>query len=65
MTEPEQYNEYGEIIKIVKPKIYERTLSGYDQHRIHETKDLFEGDCSYCQAEAKKKRKRWEEQNEE
>lgn len=52
MIEPEQYNELGEI---VKP---ERKLDFYNQHRIHQTKDLFVGDCSLCQQDAKK----WQQQ---
>ncbi len=59
MIEPEEYNEYGEIIKQEKPIVYERTMSPYDTHRIHETKDLFEGSCSYCQQAAKKVRSFW------
>lgn len=57
MIEPEDYNVYGEIkekVEIVEP--YMRTLSAYDQHRIHDTKDLFESDCTYCQDRAKKMR---------
>ena len=52
----EQYNLYGEIVKQsdIKAKTYQRTLSAHDQHRVHETKDLFESTCSYCQDRAKK-----------
>lgn len=52
--EPEQYNQYGEIV-IVEPvsKPYERTMSSSDQHRIHETKDLFDSSCSLCTLSAK------------
>ena len=50
----EQYNEYGEIIK---PG---RRLPAYHEHRIHQTKDLFDSECSYCQKDAKK----WREQHE-
>lgn len=54
--EPENYNDYGEIVKPEPPRItYGRTLSAHDQHRIHETKDLFESSCSYCQRAMKKK----------
>lgn len=46
----EEYNDYGEIIKHKeKPVIFERKLNSHQQHRIHETKDLFEGDCFLCQ----------------
>lgn len=55
MIEPEQYNELGEIIKIEKPITFERTMSAYDQHIIHKTKDLFESECSYCQDYSKRK----------
>ena len=48
MIEPEQYNEYGDIVVPEKPVVYERTMSAYDIHIIHRTKDLFEGDCTYC-----------------
>jgi len=46
----EEYDEYGEVKPVV-----ERKLSADQQHRIHQTKDLFEGDCSYCQSDMKKK----------
>lgn len=44
----EEYNEFGEIVEPV------RRLDSSQEHRIHQTKDLFEGDCIYCQKEAKK-----------
>lgn len=44
----EEYNEYGEI----KP-VPERTLSFDQKHRVHQTKDIFEGDCSLCQQDMK------------
>lgn len=44
----EHYNEYGEIINITPIKPYQRTLSHFDKHRIHETKDLYTSECSYC-----------------
>jgi hypothetical protein len=50
----EEYNQYGEIIQ-PKP----RTLSTDQKHRIHQTKDMFDGDCSYCQAAAQK----WQKQH--
>ena len=60
MIEPEQYDETGEIIpKPIPQPIYERKLTGYQQHIIHLTKDLFAGDCSYCQDAAKKQRSHW------
>lgn len=59
---PEQYNEFGEIIETKPPRTYERRLNAYDTHRIHETKDMFESSCSYCQVWAKKIRSYWEEQ---
>ncbi len=45
---PEDYNEYGEIKT-------ERTLTTDQQHRIHQTKDIFDSDCSYCQSDMKKR----------
>lgn len=51
---PEQYNEFGEIIQTRPPRTYERRMNAYDTHRIHETKDMFDGNCSYCQQAAKK-----------
>lgn len=69
MIEPEEYNEYGEIVIKQEPaKPYMRTLSAYDQHRIHDTKDLFDGDCSYCQDSAKKSQaiyKQWLKEQED
>lgn len=47
--EPEEYNDDGSI----KPKV-KRKLSFDQEHRIHETKDLFDGECSLCQDAAKK-----------
>jgi hypothetical protein len=44
---PEEYNEYGEI----KPK----RMSFDQEHRIHMTKDIFDGECSLCQIAMKKK----------
>ncbi len=56
MIKPEHYNEYGEIVKPPEPpRPYTRTMTGHDLHRIHDTKDLFEGDCTYCQDTAKRK----------
>jgi hypothetical protein len=58
----EEYDEYGEIK--AKP---ERILSQDQKHRIHQTKDLFDGECSYCQTDAKKwaqKRGSWWEDDE-
>ena len=57
MIEPEEYDEFGEIVAKVKPKTYERQLTAYDQHRIHETKDLFDGDCNLCQKQAREREK--------
>lgn len=52
----EEYNEYGEIIKSNEtPPIYERKLTTHQQHRIHQTKDLFEGDCYLCRQDMEKK----------
>lgn len=54
--QPENYNEYGEIVPFTESaKPFTRTMGAYDTHRIHETKDLFEGDCTYCQDAAKKR----------
>jgi hypothetical protein len=65
MIEPEDYNQYGEIVEKIEPvKPYMRTMSAYDQHRIHDTKDLFDSDCTYCQDSAKKIQKYWKEQEE-
>lgn len=47
----EEYDEYGEI-KPVYMKEYRLTID--QQHRIHETKDIFDGECSLCQLAAKK-----------
>lgn len=44
---PEQYNEYGEIKE-------GRKLSYDQQHKIHMTKDIFDGECSLCQLAMKK-----------
>lgn len=63
MIKPEQYNEFGEIIEVKPPRTYERKMTAYDTHRIHETKDLFVSDCSYCQADAKERQKRWDREN--
>lgn len=52
----EEYNEYGEI-----KKDEGRKLSSDQQHRIHETKDLFDMDCVYCQKAAKKMQSYWED----
>lgn len=46
----EEYNEYGEIIQQSKSR-----LSNDQEHRIHQTKDLFVGDCSLCQVAIKNK----------
>lgn len=61
MTEPEQYNEYGEIIEQIPPRTYERRLTAHDNHRIHETKDLFDSNCSYCRTYAKKLQSYWDD----
>jgi hypothetical protein len=55
MVKPEEYDEYGYIkqkIEISKP--YTRALSAYEQDRIHETKDLYDSNCSYCVKRMKK-----------
>lgn len=63
MIEPEQYDEFGEIVeKSEVNRPYGRTLSTYDQHRIHETKDIFDGDCEPC---LKAARKYWTERQRE
>lgn len=62
MIQPEQYNEFGDIIEVKPPRTYERNMTTYDTHRIHETKDLTDSNCTYCQAHAKKVRKYWENQ---
>lgn len=55
----ERYDEFGEIIKPTpKPIIYERKLDIGQQHRIHETKDLFESECYLCQ-KAVNKQSHW------
>lgn len=52
----EEYDEFGYI----RPQKHNdkinpsQRLNSYDQHRIHETKDLFDGDCFLCQEAAKK-----------
>ena len=51
----EEYDEYGDI---KRPP--ERILSQDQKHRIHQTKDLFDGECSYCQQDAKK----WQQRHE-
>jgi hypothetical protein len=38
----------------------ERHLNSHQEHRIHETKDLFEGDCFLCQKVAKVRQSHWE-----
>ena len=60
VIKPEQYNELGEIVEVKEPVTYQRTMTAYDTHRIHETKDLFESNCTYCQDSAKKIREYWE-----
>lgn len=51
----ENYNQLGEIVVDPQPtQPYTRTMSAYNQHIIHETKDLFEGSCTYCQDRANK-----------
>jgi hypothetical protein len=56
---PEEYNDYGEIVEKQAPvRSYTRTMTTYDKHMIHKTKDLFDGDCSLCQKWAKEWRKR-------
>ena len=55
MTDPvEEYDEFGEIRK---PP--ERTLSSDQKHRIHQTKDLFDGECYLCQRAAKEQHERY------
>jgi hypothetical protein len=50
----EEYDEYGDI----KPQV--QRLSFHDKHRIHMTKDIFDGDCSLCeQATAKGYKSYW------
>ena len=50
----ERYNEYGEIIQeLPENKTYKR-LSQDQEHRIHQTKDTFDSDCSYCVADMKR-----------
>ena len=73
MIEPEEYNEYGELI--IKPKELPllknsqgRQLIGYSLHRIHETKDLFDSDCTYCEQAAERWRQRqswWRDEDED
>jgi hypothetical protein len=62
--QPEEYDEFGEIIP-PKPKqvVYERLLTEDQQHRIHETKDLFEGSCSLCQKDSQKRQAKWDREN--
>jgi hypothetical protein len=55
----EEYDQYGRI-KVP----YKSHLSHDQQHRIHQTKDLFDSSCSYCQKEEKTFAKRdswWED----
>lgn len=52
--QPEEYDEYGEIIPKPSPREQSLRLSADQEHRIHQTKDLFMGDCSYCQSDMKK-----------
>ncbi len=47
MKEVEEYNDYGEI-KLVKHLSFDQV------HRIHTTKDIFDGECSLCQLAIKK-----------
>lgn len=54
----EEYNEYGDI----KPQ---RKLNTNQEHRIHETKDMFDGDCYLCQKYAKKLQSYWAEGDED
>lgn len=55
MEQIEEYNQYGEIIK-QKPKavVYERGFTSEQLHRIHETKDYFDGECYLCQRAAQR-----------
>ncbi len=32
----------------------ERVLTGYNLHRVHETKDMYESNCSYCSDKSNK-----------
>ncbi len=58
--EAEEYNEFGEIIKREKPEaILERRLNSHEAHRIHTTKDIFDGECYLCQKAAKQFRATW------
>lgn len=45
----ELYDEYGDIKPVPKSR-----LSQDQQHRIHQTKDIFDSECSYCQSDMKK-----------
>jgi hypothetical protein len=45
----EEYNQYGEIKEKVK-----QNLSFDQKHIIHQTKDMFDSECSLCQPAMKK-----------
>ncbi len=46
----EQYDDCGDI-----KSRQERTLSHDQKHRIHQTKDMFDSDCSLCQEDMRKR----------
>lgn len=60
LVQPESYNEYGEIVeKQEPPVVYERRLDIGQEHRIHQTKDLFDSGCTLCQEYSKKFNSYW------
>lgn len=60
--EAEEYNEFGDIVKRPpKPVVYERGMTTHQLHRIHVTKDLFDGGCFLCEEAAKKLQSHWSE----
>lgn len=61
--EPEVYDEYGQIVKVEARKPYTRVMNTYNLHRIHETKDLIDTNCSMCQKTLDKQQEKWEKKN--
>lgn len=50
----EEYDMFG-LIK-PKPKEVPKDRMSFDhKHRIHQTKDIFESNCSLCQADQRKR----------
>lgn len=51
------------LIEGVGPE-QERYLNTHQQHRIHQTKDIFDSDCFLCAKVAKERQSHWELSNE-